>query len=247
MQHIFIAADAGRGGIELFSMLGLGLLFILILVLVLFLAVSVSVWVVVRRARRSGAVKRGQEGMEKALQGGLLKVRARGAQGVGRELAQKRLRLRAALDSTTRAVELFRDQQRPVGEIPAIMGTLTRAGAALDSQLRLAEREPDESSRRAAAAAFEPQLAQIERAARDVRSTLTDAAIALGTDDLDNDVRARLATESQVLQAWTQSYSSSGHFPAEPPAGVTSQSTRTVVCGHDWPHTVAVRGHTDGS
>ncbi|WIV29193.1 MULTISPECIES: LCP family protein [unclassified Paenarthrobacter] len=175
-------------------------------------------------------MKRVQEGKEKALQGGLLTVRARGAQGVGRKLAQKRLRLRATLDSTTRAVELFRDQQRPVEEIPAIMDTLTRSGSALDSQLRLAEREPDENSRRAAA--FEPHLARIERAARDVRSTLTDAAIALGTDDLENDVAARLATESQVLQAWIQSYSSSGHFPAEPLARITSQSTRTatVVC-----------------
>ncbi|WIV29192.1 MULTISPECIES: hypothetical protein [unclassified Paenarthrobacter] len=52
MQHIFIAADAERGGIEMFSMLGPGVLFILILVLVLFLAVLVSVGVLVRRAKR---------------------------------------------------------------------------------------------------------------------------------------------------------------------------------------------------
>lgn len=211
MQHMFMPADSEQGGIDLLSMLGPGtILIILILVLVLLLAALVTVWVIVRRARRSGALKRMQGGVGKAVEGGLLRMRAEGGEGVGRELAQKRLRLQAALDSTTRSLELARDQQRPVGEIPAILDTLIQAGSVLDSQLRLAEREPDESSRRTTAAALGGQLEMIERTTRDIRGTLAEAGISLGSADLEN-VTARLSIESQVLKSWTQSYSGSGH------------------------------------
>ncbi|MEC5181540.1 hypothetical protein [Arthrobacter sp. CG_A4] len=214
MNPFLAPADSGEGGIDFLSLLGPGtVITILVVAMVLVLVAAMTVWLLLRRVRRSGALQRLQGGLGNAVQGGLLRMRAETGEGLGRELAQKRLDLKAALDSTGRSLDLARAQQRPVGELPAILDTLARAGAVLDGQLGLAEREPDDGARRAMAAALDGQLEMIEHTARDIRSTLAEAGLSLGGADLDK-VTARLAIESQVLKTWTQSYSASGN-PAE--------------------------------
>jgi hypothetical protein len=210
VQQIHMPVDSEQGGIDFLSLLGPGtILAILIVVLVLLLAALVTAWVIVRRVRRSGALKRIQHGVEKTVQGGLLKVRAETGEGVARELARQRLRLRACLDSTAFSLELARADQRPVGEFSAIMDTLNEVGSVLDGQLRVAEREPDDASRQAMSTALDGQLEMIERTGREIRGTLAQAGLSLGNGEL-KDVAARLAVESQVLKTWIQSYTASG-------------------------------------
>lgn len=169
------------------------------------LAVGITTWVMVRRIRKSGVTAKIRGGVENAVSGGLLKVRAETSFGVKRELAKMRLRLKASLDATARSIDVARSEHRPVGDLPVVLGTLSRAGSSVDAQLALAEREPDAAMQESLAATLRVHVRDIEKAALEIRTTLSQTGTSAYSADVE-DASTRLTAEARVLESWSQTY-----------------------------------------
>lgn len=208
MRSVFAPMEAGHAGAELLGLLDAGLLILVLVPTAFLLVAGLGIWLLVHRVRRSGVLRRLQDRAFGIVEDGGLRARARAGDGLSRELAHQRLRLRAALNSTAHAVAEARTH-RPVGELPDILVTLTEAGRVLDGQLRTAEREPDPGARRTMSDALNGQLETIERTARDIRTALAGSAIPLAEAEL-GQVTGRVEVENRILAAWNTAYLASG-------------------------------------
>lgn len=97
------------------------------------LMATAATWLIIRRVRRSGIVRR-------SVDQGATRVRSFSTDGASRELAKLRLELQRSTQATRRSVASALAQGCPVGELPAAAEDLGRAELALTDQIRLAER-----------------------------------------------------------------------------------------------------------
>ena len=162
------------------------------------LALTLTTWLVIRRIRRSGVVRR-------TADRGALAVHAVAGDATGRRLARMRIGLRRSAEATGHALEAAVAQGRPVGDMPFVAERLARTGRLLDEQLQLAEREPDRALKRALAAGLDAQVEQHERLGAQLRESLLQPGFTVGLAQL-GETASRLSLEVDALQAWDRGY-----------------------------------------
>jgi hypothetical protein len=166
--------------------------------LVLLATVGLTGWWVVRKIRRSRALRRG-----------VLTVRSVAGDAQGRRIARQRLSVQRATEATDRALAAARAQGRPVGELPAVAARLAAAAVEIDDQLHLAEREPDVGLRRSLAAGLDGPVREHGRLSAELRACLLRSGAAVGGARLQR-AGSSLALEVDALSAWGPSYDAPG-------------------------------------
>lgn len=166
--------------------------------------VTVRVTRGVRRRVRNGSAQ-----ARRVMEESRLKARRYTVPGPAGELVRLRLELRAAIDSTFRALEAGRGEDASLAEAAALLGRLNEHAGALDGELKLLEQEPN----RARIADRLPGLAErahrITHSADALRWAAQDRARRFADDDLSALTRD-VDLEAGALRHWA---------PADP-AGV---------------------------
>ncbi|WP_028280371.1 hypothetical protein [Arthrobacter sp. H5] len=194
MPENITAADSLIGAMAEAALIGGAIL------LGLGLMATAATWLIVRRIRRSGIVRR-------SLDRGATRVRSFSTDGASRELAKLRLELQRSTQATRRSVASALAQGCPVGELPAAAEDLNRAELALTDQIRLAEREPNRALKQELAAAIGRQVHSLGDLSAELRRSLMDVHNAVGTAQVTR-ASARLSLESGALQSWSAAYGS---------------------------------------
>ncbi|GAB3517332.1 hypothetical protein GCM10027402_00520 [Arthrobacter monumenti] len=171
-----------------------------ILLLVSALALGLTAWVVIRKVRRSGIIRRTKET-------GLLNARALSSDSSVRRLAKLRLELHRSMQATDRSLAAARSAGHPVADLPAVAADLNRAQLSLQNNIRIAEQESDRRLRVSYAARFAQQVDILTGLSSQLRQSL----LQLG-DDVGNSATlnagAHLRLELEGLRAWSDSYGS---------------------------------------
>lgn len=194
-----LPADDGLFSVVGPILLAMGASFLLFLI-----AAAACAWLIVRRVRRSAALKRLR-----------LKARRFTTDRSRAQLALLRLQLHEALQATAREVAASGAAGRRAGELPAAARQLSEAGGALDRRLQLAEREPDPAVRSALAAELGQPVREVGRATAELRRAVS----ATGMSIVDAEVRGagrRIGHEAAALHAWSAAYTALGTSSARP-------------------------------
>lgn len=188
------ADDGGGGSSPVFLLTPQVILTLAAIALVLLLIVAIIVWRIYRRVRRSGVLERG-----------LLMARSQGLPaGPGREIAQLRRDLRAGIASTELMISRS-GTSGPASDLGLILGGLTSAAQAIDTDLHAMERDPDPGQQRAGLALFRPQVQRLIEAASQTRLALTQTAAVEQEAQLQA-VSAQVLAQTQALEAYRQAY-----------------------------------------
>jgi hypothetical protein len=163
--------------------------------LVVILLVALLAWRVYKRARRSGALERG-----------LLALRAQALPaGPARELAELRQRLHASLTGTGQVIDRAATAGLPTAELTGLLAQLKTAGAGLEVDLRMLEREPDPDEQAAGLRLYRAQVDQLIDAAGQARQAVTRTA----AEDRDSQLRelsSQVGERVSALAAYRQAY-----------------------------------------
>lgn len=166
--------------------------------LVLLTTVGLTGWWVVRRIRRSRALRRGA-----------LSVRTVAADPAGRRIARQRLAVERSTEATDRALADARVHGRPLGELSAVAARLAGAAAEIEDRLRLAAGEPDPALRRALADEVDGAVREHGRLSTQLRACLLRTGAAVGDTQLQR-AGSSLALEVDALAAWGPAYGAPG-------------------------------------
>jgi hypothetical protein len=180
----------------------------IILLLLLLALVTLGTVATVRTARavRRG-VARGTAQARRAVEDAQLKARRFTTLGVGGEVAQLRLDLRAAIDSTFAALDARRADDPSLAEAAGLLARLNDHARALDTDLKLLEREPDKSHVAARLPELTTRVRHITHSADSLRWAAQDRARHTSADDLAA-LTDQIAIESAALRHWS---------PTDPP------------------------------
>jgi hypothetical protein len=173
-------------------------------------AAAVGLWLVIRRIRRSRRLRNG-------LRTGTLTVRSYTKDDAGRRLARQRLGLQRSAEATGRALAAAFAEGRPVGELPLVADRLQAASRSLDTQLKLAEGEPEPGVKRSLAANLAGRAEQLNRLSGELRQHVMEAGYSADAEQLELAGR-HLSREIEALHAWSSAYRGTpGGFGATAP------------------------------
>ena len=144
-----------------------------------------------------------------------MRVRAEASTGPVGEILQSRVRLKDALDATRRSLEAATASQQYTGNLDSIFKTLMQAGGMVESQLLVAQQDPDPAIQKAYAKTLGAQVEQITRTANGIRNALATAATPMADSDL-NDLSRTLEIEATMLKNWSTTYTQLGHDKPTP-------------------------------
>jgi hypothetical protein len=164
---------------DLNSLLGWVLIALASTSLVVFVSFFVLVRVLYKRIRRN-----------RALSGAVLRSRSRLSWGPQHEVLKLQVRLKDSLDSGQAAVDLARQSEGPLGELPRLFRRIQSEGVTLQSQLRLLTSEKDPVVLAEAMPAAGRRVDQVTGLVRRLRS-----AVAAGLGDLSDDSLTTLHSE----------------------------------------------------
>lgn len=165
---------------------------------VLAIGAATGTWLIVRRVRRSGILRR-------RIERGSSRLRTFSTDASSRELARLRLQLERSTDATRRSVAAAIAQGAPTGDLAATADDLTRAEAVLCERLALAEREPNRPLREELARNIARQVSSLCDLSAQLRRTLLEVHQAAGSRQLDR-ATSRLTMEIGALNTWSTAY-----------------------------------------
>lgn len=178
------------------------------LALLLFLVAVVGTWLLVRRLRRSGTVRRWAES-------GLLNARAHALPpGPAREVAELRVQLQGIRDRAGDAVTTAQRQglaDTAQAHLPALGTRVERTAAGLDERLAGLERHPPERVENVLPELRE-QVRKVEEAEGTLHRGMELAALPPETEDVQQ-LQRDLDNEVQALQAYQETYRDLGGRP----------------------------------
>lgn len=170
---------------------------------VLFLAfvtlASVAAVRTVRRVRLT--VSRGTAQARRVVEDNRLRARRYTLTGPAGDLAQLRLDLRASIDSTYAALEEGRAADPALSEAAALFARLNDQARALDSELKLLEREPDRSRLAQRLPSLTERTRRVTRAADSLRWAAQDRARHFADDELTM-LGRDIQIEADALRHW---------------------------------------------
>lgn len=165
---------------------------------VLAIGAATGTWLIVRRVRRSGILRR-------RIERGSSRLRTFSTDASSRELARLRLQLERSTDATRRSVAVAIAQGAPTGDLAATADDLARAEAVLCERLALAEREPNRPLREELARDIARQVSSLCDLSAQLRRTLLEVHQAAGSRQLDR-ATSRLTMEIGALNTWSTAY-----------------------------------------
>ncbi len=168
---------------------------------ILVVAAVAGTWLVVRKVRRSGRMRR-------QLQRGSSRMRVMSADPATRELARLRAQLERSTDATRRSVQAALAQGVPGGELAATAEDLTRAEEVLCERISLAEKEPNRALRSELARSIGAQVNTLSELSADLRRTLLEVHSVSSNAQVTR-ASSRLSLEIGALQTWSATYGSS--------------------------------------
>ena len=165
---------------------------------VLAIGAATGTWLIVRRVRRSGVLRR-------RIERGSSRLRSFSMDASARELARLRLELERSTDATRRSVAAAIAQGSPTGDLAATAEDLTRAEAVLCERIALAEREPNRALRQDLARGIGEQVSSLCELSAELRRTLLEVHQVSGGRQLDR-ATTRLTMEIGALKTWNAAY-----------------------------------------
>ena len=226
-----------------------------VIALLLFLAFMTLVTVATVRTVRSvkRGVARGGAQARRLVEDNRLRARRYTMPGPAGELARLRLELRAAVDSTFRALDDGSGDDASLAEAAVLMDRLNDHSRALDAEMRLLENEPD----RARIADRMPDLVErthrITHAADGLRWAAQDRARRFADDDLSALTR-EIGLEAGALRHWAPVESDSvrpagptGPGPGAGPMGPGRVGSGSADAGAVGPGSRGPRSQAPGS
>lgn len=162
------------------------------------LATVTGTWLIVRRIRRSGIIRR-------RIERGSSRLRSFSLDASARELSRLRLQLDRSTEATRRSVAAAIAQGCPAGDLAATAEDLTRAETVLSDRISLAEREPDRALREDLARNLNGQVHSLCELSAQLRRTLLEVHQASGSTHLER-ATTRLTREIGALQSWSAAY-----------------------------------------
>lgn len=190
-----------------------------VVALVLFLAfVTLATVAAVRTVRRVRlTVSRSTAQARRVVEDNRLRARRYTVTGPAGRLAQLRLDLRASIDGTSAALEAGRAGDPSLSEALALFGRLNDQARALDSELKLLEREPDRTRLAARLPSLTERAHRITRAADSLRWAAQDRARHFADDEL-SALSRDIELEADALRHWKPAVTADpGPEPAPPP------------------------------
>jgi hypothetical protein len=157
-----------------------------VIAVLLFLAfVTLAVVTTVRTVRSvKRTVARGSAQARRVVEDNRLRARRYTHYGPAGEIAQLRLDLRASIDSTFAALGEGRAHDASLSEADALFARLNDHARALDTELKLLEREPDKNRLAAHLPSFTERTHRITHAADTLRWAAQDRARRFADDEL---------------------------------------------------------------
>uniref|UniRef100_UPI002FDC447E hypothetical protein n=1 Tax=Streptomyces sp. IBSBF 2435 TaxID=2903531 RepID=UPI002FDC447E len=173
---------------------------VLLFVLIFVALATVASVRTVRAVKRS--VARGTAQARRAVEDVQLKARRYTTPGLGGEVAQLRIDLRTAIDSTFAALDAHHPEDTALAEAASLMARLNEHARALDGELKLLEREPDKSRVAARLPELSTRVHHVTHSADSLRWAAQDRAHHATADDLAG-LTDQIAIESAALRHWT--------------------------------------------
>jgi hypothetical protein len=138
-----------------------------------------------------------------------LKARAQTTAGPLGDVMKQRVHLQESLDATQRSLAVAQSTRQYTGNLDAIFRTLQQAGAVLENQLAVAQREPDPAVQAAYAKTLGGQVEQVAQTSKGIRSALAAAAAPMTDVDV-KDLTRTLEIEATMLKNWSTTYTDLG-------------------------------------
>ncbi|GAA2172842.1 hypothetical protein GCM10009784_04910 [Arthrobacter parietis] len=165
---------------------------------ILAIGAATGTWLIVRRIRRSGILRR-------RIERGSSRLRSFSTDASARELARLRLQLERSTGATRRSVAAAIAQGSPTGDLAATADDLTRAEAVLCERIALAEREPNRALREDLANSIGEQVNSLCELSAQLRRTLLEVHQETGSRQLER-ATSRLTMEIGALKTWNAAY-----------------------------------------
>ncbi|MER8186355.1 hypothetical protein [Kitasatospora sp. NPDC094015] len=193
-----------------------------VLVLVLLFGAALLGMAVVGTVKAAKAVatkvERHEANARRAVENVALKAKTFTKPGAQGRLAAVRLALRNALDSTRQVLAAGLPQDGQLAEAMQLLARLEAHAAELDAELRMLEREPDESRVTAKLAELRERAERITHSAESLRWAAQDRMRRFADDELGR-LTEECANEAGALRHWDTGAAASASGAAGPGAG----------------------------
>lgn len=186
---------------------GTAFLIIMLVIILVVVGAAVTVGVLVSRGVLS-LVKVSKPKYEMARRSAL-KVRAQSTGGPLGEIMKSRIRLQESLEATARSLAAAQSTRQYTGNLDSIFRTLQQAGAVVETQLQVAQADPDPAVQGIYAKTLGTQVGQITQTAQGIRNALASAATPMADVDL-ADLTRTLEIEATMLKNWSSTYTDLG-------------------------------------
>lgn len=196
-----------RAGSEDSMDFGTVFLILMLVVIAIVLGVAITVGVLVSRGVLT-LVKLSKPKYESAKRNAM-KVRAETTSGPLGEIMKQRIRLQEAMEATRRSLEVASSTRQYTGNLDSIFRTLQQSAQVVDSQLLVAQQDPDPAVRGVYAKTLSVQAEQITHTATGIRNALASAAAPAVDVDL-KDLTRTLEIEATMLKNWSATYTGLG-------------------------------------
>ncbi|MEV4614560.1 hypothetical protein AB0K43_18480 [Kitasatospora sp. NPDC049258] len=176
-----------------------------VVVLVLLFGAALLAMAVVGTVKAAKAVatkvERHEANARRAVENVTLKAKTFTKPGAQGRLAAVRLSLRTALDSTRQVLAAGLPQDGQLGEAMQLLARLDAHAAELDAELRMLEREPDETRVTAKLAELRERAERITHSAESLRWAAQDRMRRFADDELSR-LTEECANEAGALRHW---------------------------------------------
>lgn len=186
-----------------------GTVFLIIVLVIIAVVVGVGVTLAVFISRGVTGLVRVSKPKYQIAKRNALKIRAESTSGPTGEILKQRIRLQESLEATARSLAAAESTSQYTGNLPAIFRTLQQAGGVLETQMMVAQQDPDRAVQAAYAKTLGAQLEQVTHTATGIRNALASAASPLTDADL-KDLTRTLEIEATMLKNWSKTYTELG-------------------------------------
>jgi len=183
------------------------LLILVLVIIAIVVGVAITMGVLIRRGVL-GLVKLSKPKYDSAKRSAM-KVRAESTSGPLGEIMKQRIRLQESMEATRRSLEVASATRQYTGNLDSIFRTLQQAAHVVDSQLAVAQQDPDPAVQGVYSKTLSVQVEQITHTATGIRNALASAAAPAVDVDL-KDLTRTLEIEATMLKNWSATYTGLG-------------------------------------
>ncbi|GAA4655574.1 hypothetical protein [Arthrobacter cryoconiti] len=179
--------------------------FLIIILVILAIVVGVGITVAVLVSRGVLTLVKLSKPKYESAKRSAFKVRAEATSGPAGEIMKQRVHLADSLEATRRSLEAAAGTRQYTGNLGSIFTTLVHAGTVLETQLLVAQRDPDPAVQAVYAKTLGVQVEQVAGTATGIRNALASAASPMSEVDL-SDLTRTLEIEATMLKNWSATY-----------------------------------------